>query len=166
MAREREHALRQLVLVLAVAEKEAALLVQTQTRLFHIGETIDSDWVKRAAGDPDISERLEAFVGRFGRLQDRVMDKLIPRLLGLAGESVASAIDNLNKAERLGLVDSPDDWVSMRQLRNRLVHEYMDDATEFAGVLQQAIQLSVQLIDAVSRFGQFVAVRFGNKGTD
>ena len=166
MARQGEQGLHPLFLVLVVAEKVAALLSQTRERLFPCGETIDAGWVKRAADDPDRSERLEAFTGRFGRLQDRVMDKLIPRLLAQAGESVGSAIDNLNRADRLGLVDVPDDWVSMRQLRNRLVHEYMDDAEEFAAVLREAIQFSGHLIDTVSRVRQFSVTRFGNEGID
>ena len=59
------------------------------------------------AEDADLSERLEAFSARFGRLQDTVMDKVLPRLLLAAGENAGSAIDNLNHADRLGLVDRP-----------------------------------------------------------
>ena len=166
MARQGEQGSQQLFLVLAVAEKVAALLSHTRERLFPSGEAIYAGWVKRAADNPDLSERLEAFTGRFGRLQDRVMDKLIPRLLAQVGESVGSAIDNLNRADRLGLVDAPDDWVSMRQLRNRLVHEYMDNAEEFAAVLREAIQLTGHLIDTVSRARKFSVTRFGTKGID
>ncbi|WP_256993193.1 hypothetical protein [Methylococcus capsulatus] len=37
-------------------------------------------------GDSDLAERVEAFVGRFGRLQDTLGDKLSPLLLAALGE--------------------------------------------------------------------------------
>jgi len=39
---------------------------------------------------------------------------------------VTAAIDNLGRMERFGLVACADDWLQMRSLRNRLVHEYID----------------------------------------
>ncbi len=83
------------------------------------------------------------------------MDKLLPRLLAAAGEAIASAIDNLNRADRLGLVERPEEWIALRQLRNRLVHEYMDDAEEFASVLNVVLPLSGELIEAVGRIRLF-----------
>lgn len=150
----------QLMLSLAIAEKEASLLEQTRGRLFRPGEAVDGGWVRRVADAPDLSERLEAFSARFGRLQDTVMDKVLPRLLIAAGESAGSAIDNLNLADRLGLVDRPDGWIVMRQLRNRLVHEYMDDAEEFAAVLNDALRLATDLAETVMRVRGFVVKRF------
>ena len=153
---------RQLVLSLTVAEKETALLTQTRGRLFRTGEQVDSGWVRRVAEDADLSERLEAFSARFGRLQDTVMDKVLPRLLLAAGENAGSAIDNLNHADRLGLVDRPDDWIVMRQLRNRLVHEYMEDAVDFASVLNDALRLASDLVETVDRIRRFATERFAS----
>lgn len=81
-------------------------------------------------------ERVEAFVGRFGRLQDTVGDKLLPVLLTALGETPAAAIDNLDRAERLGLIMSADEWMTMRKLRNQMVHEYVEDLTVLASALQ------------------------------
>ncbi|MEN8170704.1 MAG: hypothetical protein ABFS08_10835 [Pseudomonadota bacterium] len=41
------------------------------------------------------------------------------------GETVASAIDNLDRAERLGMISSADDWMTMHELRNQMVHEHV-----------------------------------------
>ena len=153
---------RQLMLSLTVAEKETGLLTQTRGRLFRTGEQVDSGWVRRVAEDADLSERLEAFSARFGRLQDTVMDKVLPRLLLAAGENAGSAIDNLNHADRLGLVDRPDDWIVMRQLRNRLVHEYMEDAVDFASVLNDALRLASDLVETVDRIRRFATERFAS----
>ena len=53
---------------------------------------------------PTQHERLDAFVSRFGRLQD-----------------------NLDKAERLGWIESAQTWLEIRKLRNQMVHEYIED---------------------------------------
>lgn len=148
---------------LDVSGKEVQLVHQTRQRLFHGAESVDAGWVKRVAGDVELSERLQAFSARFARLQDTVMDKLLPRLLAAAGEAIGSAIDTLNRADRLGLVERPEEWVALRQLRNRLVHEYMEDAEEFAIILNGVLRLSGELIEAVGRIRQFAERRFGNE---
>lgn len=45
-------------------------------------------------------------------------------------------IDNLDKAERLGLINSADEWLAMRKLRNQMVHEYVEDPEILASALQ------------------------------
>ena len=67
---------------------------------------------------------MEAFVSRFGRLQDTLGDKLLPQLLSALGEKISAVIDNFDRAEQLGLIASADEWMTMRSLRNQMVHEY------------------------------------------
>lgn len=82
--------------------------------------------------DRERAERLEAFVSRFGRMQDTLADKLLPRWLSALAEPVGSQIENLNRAERLGVVEDTLQWLEARKLRNRLVHEYAIEAADFA----------------------------------
>lgn len=82
------------------------------------------------------AERVEAFVSRFGRLQDTLGDKLLPLYLHALGERTGAAIDNLDRAEKLGLIPSSDDWIAMRKLRNKMVHEYIEDPITLADALQ------------------------------
>jgi uncharacterized protein YutE (UPF0331/DUF86 family) len=35
------------------------------------------------------------------------------------------------------MVSDPDQWLAMRRLRNRLVHEYVDDPEELAAALEK-----------------------------
>ncbi len=79
---------------------------------------------------------VEAFVGRFGRLQDTIGDKLLPLLLNALGENVSAVIDNLDRAERLGLLQSADEWLTMRNLRNQMIHEYIEDPVVLVSALQ------------------------------
>jgi uncharacterized protein with HEPN domain len=47
-------------------------------------------------------------------------------------------IDNLDRAERLGLLTSADEWLVMRNLRNQMVHEYVEDVVVLNDALQTA----------------------------
>lgn len=99
------------------------------------------------ATDAVLSERVEAFVGRFSRLQDTLADKLLPALLRALGETPGAAVDNLDRAERLGWLRSADEWLAARQLRNRMVHEYVEDPELLASALQSGHVLVPLLID-------------------
>lgn len=87
-------------------------------------------------------DRLESFGAKFSRMQDTVVDKLIPGFLNYVGEQPAAAVDNLDRLERLGLITSAEDWISMRWLRNRLAYEYFDDLQIMAAALEQACRFT------------------------
>ena len=115
---------------LTVVERELRHLEYSRERVF--AEPIDAAWVECLARDPEKAESLEAFVSRFGRTQDTIASKLIPRWLNALAEDPGSLLAALNWAERLGVVERVDHWLEARALRNRLVHEYMDDPQQFA----------------------------------
>lgn len=132
-----------------VVRKECQHLVTTDQRLFAGVFTL-----KQAAQletDPDLAERVEAFVGRFGRLQDTVGDKLLPILLTALGEKTSAAIDNLDRAERLGLLKSADEWMVMRNLRNQMIHEYVEDPAILINALQSGHAFVPTLIAGADR---------------
>ncbi|WP_300271946.1 hypothetical protein [Halomonas sp.] len=108
--------------------------------------------------NPALALRLEAFTSRFCRLQDTLGDKLLPALLKALGESPSALLINLNKAEKYGWLESVDEWVSLRQLRNKMIHEYIEDANVLHASLVTAYenvsvleQFSGQLITQVER---------------
>ena len=88
--------------LLRVAGKAARHLAITTERLFTA--PFMPERVAELEDTPDIAERVNAFVSRFGRLQDTLGDKLLSVLLTALGEKTSAAIDNLDRAERLGLV--------------------------------------------------------------
>ncbi len=146
---------KRFVSLLDIARREGELLLKTDGRLFT--STINANWVRQLEYDDDLAERLDAFVSRFGRMQDTLGDKLLPSLLRLLAEKTGSALDNLNKAEKLGLLTSVMQWLDVRNLRNKLIHEYMHDAEEFALALNQAhtrVALLVTTYNAINQFAQ------------
>jgi len=126
--------LLRLQFLVRVVRKECQHLTTTDQRLFERMFTLEQ--ATRLEEDPDLAERVEAFVGRFGRLQDTVGDKLLPLLIAALGEKPSAAIDNLDRAERLGLIKSADEWMTMRNLRNQMIHEYVEDPVILSNALQ------------------------------
>lgn len=141
-----------LVFLRDIVALEVEHLQQTDQRLFQ--EPMDADRVRRLRYDIDLAERVDAFVARFGRLQDTVADKLLPALLQAKAESVGPALDNLNKAERFGWLASVDEWLVVRKLRNRMIHEYVKDPAELAQALQAAHDFVPLLVHTAQRMRQ------------
>lgn len=109
--------------------------------------------------DPGCAERLEAFVSRFGRMQDTMADKLLPRWLLALAEVPGSQIETLNRAERLGVLPSTERWLEARNLRNRPVHEYITDPARFAEDLVLAREYSLMLLDTFNRLLRYAMTR-------
>jgi len=136
-----------------VVDKECRHLESTDRRLF--AEPMTAERAATLADAPDLAERVEAFVSRFGRLQDTVADKLLPALLAALGETPGAQLDNLDRAERLGWIESADQWMTIRRLRNQMVHEYMEDLTVLASALQSGHDfVSPLLVAATTLTGQ------------
>lgn len=142
---------------LAIVAKEAKHLEWSRVRLFE--QKIDASWVDSLPAQPELAERLEAFVSRYGRLQDTLADKLLPRWLLALAEQPGSQIEVLNRAERLGVVEDVATWLEARQLRNRLIHEYMTDSLSFAEDLNLAKAYSRMLIETCLRLREDAVTR-------
>lgn len=136
---------QRLTQLIALVDREDILLAGVRHRLLGADCNVNAARVQEILADDAGIDRLESFGAKFGRMQDTVVDKLIPAVLREAGESVAAAIDNLSRMERLQLVTAADDWLQMRSLRNRLVHEYIDQAEELAQTLERACRFSQRM---------------------
>lgn len=131
-----------------VVQRESHHLNRTVERLFVEAFTLER--ARQIDSDDDLSERIEAFTSRFARLQDTLGDKFLPQLLLAVGERRATVIDNLDTAERLGWIPSADEWQAIRQLRNQMVHEYIEDLEILTSAIQTA-QLFVSTLTAVTQ---------------
>jgi len=125
---------QRLAFLVRVVRRERDHLEITDQRLF--SEPFTPERAQKLGDQVEEGERVEAFVSRFGRLQDTLGDKLLPVHLADLGEEVGAAIDNLDRAEKLGFIPSTDDWLAMRRLRNQMIHEYIEDPEVLADALQ------------------------------
>lgn len=139
-----------------VVDKEIQLLQYASNRLFsHYFSEQDpftASHLTEKLEDPEFALVLEAYTSRFCRLQDTVGDKLLPAWLYAQGEIPKTAMENLTYIERLGLLNSAQEWIEIRLLRNQMVHEYIDSPQRLFEALQlahgyepQIIQLAKQL---------------------
>ncbi len=131
---------KRLQTLLRIAEAEESYLKRCDARLFSL--PISADRLADLALNDDLAERIDAFVARFGRLQDTLGDKLLPVFLQVMGERTGAVLENLDRAEKLDLIESADLWMAARKLRNRMIHEYVCDM----GELSQALGLAHQHI--------------------
>ena len=145
--------------LIRVTAKEASYLERTADRLRALN--VDLSWVESLDNSDEYSEMLDAFVSRYGRLQDTLGDKLLPAMLRAGLEKTGSQLDNLLRAEKLGWIESTQIWIELRELRKRLVHEYMKSASDLLSALQQALQgvqvltgTQLRMADYVQEAGQ------------
>jgi hypothetical protein len=157
-----EHA-ENALLALELARKETGHLQYTQRTLF--AQTIDAHWVRQLEAHPELAEKVDAFVSRFGRLQDQIGEKLMPRFAALLGESPKSMLDVLAYAEKMQWAYSAETFIGARKLRNLLVPEYMSDVELFLQALLAAREASEMLFSAVAAI-EAEAASIGLTGQD
>lgn len=158
MTDEEELAIRVKALVRIVG-KELEYLQQTDARLFT--EAFTAERAALLDRDPDFSERVEAYVSRFGRLQDTLGDKLIPLYLQLIGEKPKAFVDNLDRMEKLEVVDDANEWPRMRRLRNQMVHEYINDVNVFVKAINEAHDFISSMAATAHRLSNDIYGRIG-----
>jgi uncharacterized protein with HEPN domain len=75
-------------------------------------------------------EHIDQFVYRFQKLQDDIGTKLFKSVIANLGETEIfnkPILEILNIMKKYGIVDDELDWQTMREIRNALAHEYLDD---------------------------------------
>ncbi len=148
-----------LLATLDTTRREFNHLAYSWRQLF-VDRNVDVKWVSALDDHPDEAVVLEAFVSRFARLQDTLAARAIPLWLEALAESTSSQIENLSRAERLGVIASTEDWLARRQIRNQLVHEYMECADDLVAALAIAKQVSKQFADTQNAIVNYLLSAF------
>lgn len=75
---------------------------------------------------------LDMFTTRFSKLQDYMGEKLFPAVVNILANTSESLsyIDILNKLEKNHILQSSMKWRELRDLRNKISHEYPDSNSE------------------------------------
>lgn len=141
--------LARLTFLARVTTRECAHLLDTDGRLF--ADLFTAEVAQKIAADSLLAERLDAFVSRFGRLQDTIGDKLIPALLIALAEPFGPVAENLDRAEKFGFIESADAWLESRKLRNQMVHEYIEDLAVLSSALRSGHWFVPALVAAAGR---------------
>lgn len=76
-------------------------------------------------------EAWDSFASRFARTSDIFLSKYIKAYLLKDDPAFDGGFhDQLNRAEKLGLIENVSIWMEIRELRNATVHEYSDQDLE------------------------------------
>ena len=129
-----------------ISQKEMHHLLGTDRRLFADILTIEA--AQKIETAPILADPLDAFASRFGRLQDNLGDKFLPQPLLALAEKPGAAIDNLDRAERLGWIESAETWLEIRKLCNQMVHEHIEDLAILTSALQAGHQHFATLMNS------------------
>ena len=102
----------------------------------------------RAMSD-QLRQQLDQVAYRFMKLQDTLGDRVLPGLIELAEEPLpesATFQQKLNRLERLGVIESAEDWRVLRETRNQIAHEYPDAPAIQAAMLEALLNGALKLI--------------------
>jgi uncharacterized protein YutE (UPF0331/DUF86 family) len=72
-------------------------------------------------------EAFETLCSRFGRAVDMIVMKVLRNIDFVELEEPGTMLDVANRAEKKGIVESVDLLRAMKDLRNELVHEYLEE---------------------------------------
>lgn len=85
---------------------------------------------------------LDMLTTRFSKLQDILGRKIFTLILEILGEEAPAFIDKLNKLEKLGFIEEAHWWITLREMRNQLTHDYPNNyetlATHVNAFIEQA----------------------------
>ena len=87
--------------------------------------------------DNEQVEDLDQFLFRFSKLQDTIGQRFFSAVLEAQEEPVeeASFLDRLNRLEQLKVIDSKEQWLNLRNMRNKFAHEYEDDPEAMSAII-------------------------------
>ena len=109
---------------------------------------------------------LDQLVFRFGKLQDAIGTRLLPATLQLVQEwkDRDPFLDKLNRAEKLGILPSVEQWQFLRELRNQTAHEYPDQPERVRANLRLLIAQVAVLEKAYQQIVDWVQDRIQTMG--
>ena len=96
----------------------------------------------------------EALSGRFSRSSDILTQKVLKSLFIYIQEDAVFFIDRCNLAEKMGLVDSAEGLFNIRQLRNKISHEYSN--AEISDILSPLLEYSVILLATIHNVNKYI----------
>lgn len=105
-------------------------------------------------------DQLEALAGRFARVTDLIIHKLLRAIDRCELEETGTLLDSANRATKRGLITSPDVLRDFKDIRNEIVHEYaIEDLAGLYADIHTATKdllLLVSTIETYLRDKQFI----------
>ncbi len=98
----------------------------------------------------DALEPWEALTARFARVTDIFMSKYLRlKILDLDPAFRGEMRDLLDKAEKSSFVSNADEWMKIRELRNKIAHEY--DADDLKKIFTQVLKMTAFVLQELEK---------------
>lgn len=106
--------------------------------------------------DDDTVGFLDQYIFRFSKAQDLIGSRIFPLILHVLAEPVEDKafIDILNRMEKLNIIDSAQNWIELRKIRNEITHEYpsnLKERIEGINILVENFTVFQQILARCSR---------------
>ena len=97
-------------------------------------------------------ETMEALTARFSRLSDIYTQKFLKSFFYLLGETNLTLIDKANYLEKLEIINSSEELLEIRELRNSISHEYIFEELQglFSDVIAIFPKMKEMIIKSIS----------------
>ena len=102
-------------------------------------------------------ESFDSLTSKFNRTSDLFTQKIIRTSWMLLHEPFVSFIDMMNLAEKIGMIESADQLIEIRDMRNQIAHEYIPEAIR--DLVPEVISLQEELISNINVWHDFVYQR-------
>jgi len=100
-------------------------------------------------------DKLDILAFRFSKLQDLLGDKIFRNILEYSGFNVQqSFVRLLGELEREGILDL-NQWISLRNARNRIAHEYPNDEKGLTSSINFIYEYSDYLVELTDRLERY-----------
>ncbi|MEA3290344.1 MAG: hypothetical protein U9Q04_09230 [Campylobacterota bacterium] len=94
---------------------------------------------------PEKRAILDAYLKRFASIQDFLGAKIFSLLLEIAGINNTKMSEVLSNIEKENIIDSLENWIELREVRNELEHDYPEELEEALNDLKYCIDSFEQL---------------------
>jgi hypothetical protein len=95
----------------------------------------------------EAEESFDALTSKFSRVSDIFTQKLLKSFVMLTREDAPTFLDRMHLCEKLGLIPSAEEMVTIRDLRNLIAHEYLTE--NLLDIYRECLELSGKLLVAI-----------------
>ena len=109
---------------------------------------------------PEKRAILDAYLKRFASIQDFLGAKIFSILLEIAGINNTKMSEVLSNIEKENIIDSLENWIELREVRNELEHDYPEELQEALNDLKYCVdsfeQLESYYLNSLNFFKKYI----------
>ena len=104
---------------------------------------------------PEKRAILDAYLKRFASIQDFLGAKIFSLLLDVAGINNTKMSEVLSNIEKENIIDSLENWIELREVRNELEHDYPDELDDLKYCIDNFEKLQSYYLNSLNFFKKY-----------